>query len=154
MIPSWMVLTQATASRAPAPPRACPVMDLVELMGVLYALSPNTLLMAIGLDGIVEGGGCAVGVDVVHFFRAYVSVGQGPTHGSTGPISGFVGLHRVEGVTGRLHSPLARPRWRHRGLWRAPGSRGPRWLPPPRAQSHLFVHQRVGWPCWAPHCGC
>ena len=45
-MPSVMVLTQAAASSDPAAPKEWPIIDLVELMGMLYARSPNNLLMA------------------------------------------------------------------------------------------------------------
>ena len=32
--PSVIVLTQAAASKDPAAPRECPIIDLVELMGI------------------------------------------------------------------------------------------------------------------------
>ena len=41
-----MVFTQAAASKEPAAPREWPIMDLVELMGILWARSPNSRLIA------------------------------------------------------------------------------------------------------------
>jgi len=46
MILFWMVNTQTAASKAPAAPIRCPVMDLVELMG-LVSLGTEDVLMAL-----------------------------------------------------------------------------------------------------------
>ena len=46
MVPVSNVRTVATVSKAPAAPKLCPVIDLLELMGTVPADSPSAILMA------------------------------------------------------------------------------------------------------------
>ena len=45
-MPFCMATTVMAASRAAPAPKRCPVMDLVELMGIVNASGPNTVLIA------------------------------------------------------------------------------------------------------------
>ena len=47
MTPFRIVSTAATAEMAPAPPMVCPSMDLLALIGTLWAHSPNKDLIAL-----------------------------------------------------------------------------------------------------------
>src|SRR5438270_254819 len=87
-----MVRTDATASMAPAAPRACPVTPLIDVRtgpGV-----PNTLLMASAAARCDEAGAVANGVR---------SGGTGRRHGLTGPSPAVAHRHHGRACVGHHH---------------------------------------------------
>ena len=65
---------------APLAPRRWPVIDFVELIGMLYASSPNTALTAIVLVLVVQWGRSPVRVDVANLFWLHLCLVQGVCH--------------------------------------------------------------------------
>ena len=64
--PCLMAMAHAANSTPPAAPSKCPVIDLVELTIVFFALFAERLLDRLGLANIADGSRRAMRVDVIN----------------------------------------------------------------------------------------
>ena len=111
------------ASRPPAPPSRCPVIDFVELTGIFFGAFAENALDGNGFDDIADRRGSAMRVHVADIIRREFRVFQRGAHDAIGAIAIFGRLRDVISIAGHAVADDFSKDRRHRAFVRVRATR-------------------------------